>query len=317
MANSNPTRLSPAELRRRLLAAPAEAAGDAVPVAEAIAPAAPRFMARSQTRVGATMQAIDVDALPLEVLAPFATKPMGVSEVRHDPNQYRAQPSGYHPSYALPPSNAELDQLRAQNAEMSRIIEEMRPLLEEASLQENRHQTREQEFQKQLGERDAQVEELRVKVAELEAHIASIPPPKVPKTRDELEEWSDELEKEAARITQERRRMDEDRGQLREDEEALERQMREMEISMARERAIMARQETELKRLSAEIQHELEVLQRGDGTLREQLAKFQRKHQEVLARGAGGPPAAPVTAPPPVVAPKDSGLLSRLFRGTK
>jgi hypothetical protein len=57
-----------------------------------------------------------------------------------------------------------------------------------------------------------------------------------------------------------------------------------MEVSMARERAVLARQETELKRLSAEIQHELDLLQRGDATLREQMAKFQRRAQEVMTK---------------------------------
>src|SRR5205807_1955706 len=128
MANPNPTRLSPAELRRRLLAAPADAAGDTAATVEAPPAAAPRFVSRPQVRVGATMQAIDVDALPLEVMAPFAAKPMAAPEVRLDPTQYRPQPSGYHQPYASPHSAAELDQLRAQNAEMSRIIEEMRPL---------------------------------------------------------------------------------------------------------------------------------------------------------------------------------------------
>lgn len=86
--------------------------------------------------------------------------------------------------------------------------------------------------------------------------------------------------------------MDDDRRQLQEDEEALEKQMRDMEVSMARERALMARQETELKRLSAEIQHELEIMQRGDASLREQMQKFQRRAQEVMQKpgqSASGP----------------------------
>jgi hypothetical protein len=64
--------------------------------------------------------------------------------------------------------------------------------------------------------------------------------------------------------------------------------MREMEVSMARERALLARQETELKRLSAEIQHELEIMQRGDASLREQLSKFQRRAADVM-QGKIGP----------------------------
>ena len=48
--------------------------------------------------------------------------------------------------------------------------------------------------------------------------------------------------------------------------------------------ALIARQETELKRLSAEIQHELDLMQRGDAGLREQMAKFQRRAQEVMTK---------------------------------
>ena len=41
-------------------------------------------------------------------------------------------------------------------------------------------------------------------------------------------------------------------------------------------------------RLNAEIQHELELMQRGDATLRDQMAKFQRRAQEVLTKPPGG-----------------------------
>src|SRR5207248_374761 len=134
------------------------------------------------------------------------------------------------------------------------------------------------------------IHDLSTHLGEIEEKIAKgelAPPPPVPKTRTELEEWSDELEKENAKLQQERKKLDEERKQLREDEEALEAQMREMEVSMARERALLARQETELRRLSAEIQHELELMQRGDPALREQMAKFQRRAQEVLVKQPG------------------------------
>jgi hypothetical protein len=64
--------------------------------------------------------------------------------------------------------------------------------------------------------------------------------------------------------------------------------MREMEVSMAKERALLARQETELKRLSAEIQHELELMQRGDANLRQSMEKFKRQAQEVMTKPPGG-----------------------------
>jgi len=146
-----------------------------------------------------------------------------------------------------------------------------------------------------------------------------------PKSKGELEEWADELERESFQIAQERRMMEADRKQLREDESSLEKQMREMEVQMARERAMLARQEQELKRLNAEIQHELEVMQRGDGTLRERLAVFQRRHAEVIG-GAPPPPQASyygqqhipeaevATVTPPPRKTDSNSLLRKLFR---
>ncbi|MFO0797126.1 MAG: hypothetical protein U0804_06580 [Gemmataceae bacterium] len=188
---------------------------------------------------------------------------------------------------------AEIQRLRAENKELRALLEEMKQLLQEASGAEQDFTTKQKEYEAALAEKDAQVEELAIQLADVEDKISRgelAPPPPVPKTRSELEEWGDELEKENAKLTQDRRRIDEERRQLREDEEALETQMREMEIGMARERAILARQETELKRLSAEIQHELDLLQRGDASLREQMSKFQRRAQDVMVRQSGPQP---------------------------
>jgi hypothetical protein len=66
-----------------------------------------------------------------------------------------------------------------------------------------------------------------------------------------------------------------------------------MEVSMSKERSLLARQETELKRLSAEIQHELELMQRGDANLRDHLKKFERRAQEVMTKPPGGGGAPP------------------------
>ncbi|MBN9517973.1 hypothetical protein J0H58_05560 [bacterium] len=188
---------------------------------------------------------------------------------------------------------AEIQRLRAENRELRALLEEMKQLLQEASTGEQEFATKEKEYLAALEEKDAQVEELAAQLGAVEEQIARgelAPPPPVPKTRTELEEWGDDLEKENAKLTQERKRLEDERRQLREDEEGLEAQMREMEIGMARERAILARQETELKRLSAEIQHELDLLQRGDASLRDQMSKFQRRAQDVMARQGGGPP---------------------------
>lgn len=185
----------------------------------------------------------------------------------------------------------EIQRLKSENNELRKLLDEMKHLLQEASDTEQQLVSKEKEFETALAEKDAQIDELSIHLAAFEEQIAKgelIPPPPVPKTRTELEEWGDELEKESAKLTQDKKRLEDERRQLHEDEEALEKQMREMEVSMARERAMLARQETELKRLSAEIQHELEILQRGDAGLREQMAKFQRRAQEVMTK-PGGP----------------------------
>lgn len=186
----------------------------------------------------------------------------------------------------------EVQRLKSENKELRQLLGEMKQLLQEASDNEQQFANKEQEFQGKLAEQQRKIELLTNQLQGIEEQIASgalTGQPAQPKTRGELEEWADELEKEQSMLAQERRRMDDDRRQLREDEESLEKQMRQMEVSMARERAIMARQETELKRLSAEIQHELELLQRGDPALREQMQKFQRRAQDVMSGRGGGP----------------------------
>lgn len=187
----------------------------------------------------------------------------------------------------------ENQRLKTENKELRTLLEEMKHLLQEASNTEQQLIVKEKESEAAVAEKDAQIAELSAQLGAIEDQIASgqlAPPPPAPKTRNELEEWGDELERESAKITQEKRRIEDERRQLREDEEALEQQMRQMEVSMARERAMIARQETELRRLSAEIQHELDLLQRGDAGLREQMTKFQRRAQEVMTKPGGGPP---------------------------
>jgi DNA repair exonuclease SbcCD ATPase subunit len=187
--------------------------------------------------------------------------------------------------------HAEIQRLKSENKELRTLLGEMKHLLQEASDTEQQLAAKEKEFQETLAAKEVQIGELSAQLGAVEEQIATgelAPPPPVPKTRSELEEWADELEKENAKLQQERKRLDEDRRQFREDEESLESQMREMEVAMARERALIARQETELRRLSAEIQHELELVQRGDATLRDQMSKFQRRAQEVMTTKPGG-----------------------------
>ncbi len=188
-------------------------------------------------------------------------------------------------------SSGEIRRVRTENKELRKLLEEMKQLLQEASESEQQWVAKQKDFDEATAAKDKQIEELSVQLGTIEEQIAKgdlAAPPPVPKTRTELEEWGDDLEKENAKLQQERKKLDEERRQLREDEEALESQMRDMEVSMARERALIARQETELRRLSAEIQHELELMQRGDASLREQMSKFQRRAQEVLVKPTGG-----------------------------
>jgi chromosome segregation ATPase len=180
--------------------------------------------------------------------------------------------------------------VRLENKELRKLLQEMKQLLQEASEGEQQWAAKQKTFDETIAAKDKQIEELSVQLGAIEEQIAKgelAPPPPVPKTRTELEEWSDELEKENAKLQQDKKKLEDERRQLREDEESLESQMREMEVSMARERALLARQETELRRLNTEIQHELELMQRGDAVLREQMAKFQRRAQEVLVKPQG------------------------------
>ncbi len=190
--------------------------------------------------------------------------------------------------------------MKQENRELRKLLDEMKQLLQEASDNEQKAAAREQDMAVHLSAAQRQTAELSSQMQGIEEQLAngslSAAPP-VPKTKTELEEWEDDLEKEAAKISKLKRDLDDDRRQLRQDEEALEQQMRQMEVGMAKERAMMARQEMELKRLSAEIQHELELMQRGDPTLREQMSKFQRRATDVMqgriGQSAGG------ASPPP------------------
>jgi DNA repair exonuclease SbcCD ATPase subunit len=216
----------------------------------------------------------------------------------------------------------DLERLRAENEEMHKLIDEMKQIFEQASVQEEassqeltRLRERAEELERQLPEKDEQVQLLTLQIQELEQHIqhAHVAPP----SEDELSKLADELEQERCKLTQDRRALDQDRQQLREDEEALMKQMREMEVSMAKERAEMARQRTELQRLHGEVRHDLDQLQRGDGALKDRMAQFHRRHQEVFNRPTSAPAPAPAAAAaeeaPATRANGESGLIRRFF----
>jgi len=202
-----------------------------------------------------------------------------VSAANRDDNPARPDPPG-----------SELHRLRSENKELRQLLNEMKQLLQEASDNEQAHAAQNVELQTVLDEKNRQVDEISSHLKHFEDQIAAgaLAPVQPQKTRSELEEWADELERENAKLSTERKELETERKQLREDEETLEKQMRQMEVSMAKDRAIMARQEMELRRLHGEIQNELELMQRGDATLREHMTKFQRRAQEVMQKPGGG-----------------------------
>jgi hypothetical protein len=206
-----------------------------------------------------------------------------------------------------PATDAELDRLRAENAELGKLLDEMKQILEEASAQEQKTQleigalkAREQGLTGQLQLLTNQIHELELHITEQEE--SHKPPP----NEEELSKLADELEQEQAKLCRERKALDEDRQNLRDDEEAMMKQMRDMEVTMAKERAELARQRMELQRLHDEIRRELESLQRADGALSSRLAQFQRRHQDVLSRGNNGTAGAGQ--------PAQGGGVGRLFK---
>ncbi|CAN5445714.1 hypothetical protein BH11PLA2_BH11PLA2_15420 [soil metagenome] len=291
-----PPSISAAELRRRLLSSTPPPLGSGGSTATLDLEPEPLKAGSGPISTEELLRKLRMPAhvaptAPQESVAVNKRTPMGMSTGSAFSGGFSEPPIGESPS-------AELHRLRSENKEIRQLLGEMKMLLQEAS-------DTEQEYARQLEQAQAKLEENALTIEQLTSNLQQIEdqisngelapalPAGPPKTRTELEEWSDELEKEASVITQTRKQMQDDRKQLREDEEALEKQMRDMEVSMARERALMARQETELKRLSAEIQHELELMQRGDASLREQMQKFQRRAQEVLSPqrpmpGSGG-----------------------------
>lgn len=325
-----PATISAAELRRRLLAStpppiaatastpdPTEYEPEvpmAVPVAPGTSPTPATFAGTNDllARLRMPGKSGSVPVPPARAAVPPATVPAPIPDAvaraaagRRSPvgsSRYDTGISGALNQLAdLSPGGAryddsphgEIQRLRTENGELRKLLDEMKHLLQEASETEQRLVAKEQEFEAALAEKDGQIAELSAHLGAIEEQIAKgelAPPPPAPKTRTELEEWGDELERDSAKLAQDKRKLEDERRQLREDEEALETQMRQMEVSMARERALLARQETELKRLNAEIQHELEILQRGDAGLREQMTKFQRRAQEVMTKQPGPPP---------------------------
>jgi hypothetical protein len=311
-----PKSISAAELRRRLLAStpPPMGVGLASPeidlVQELPVPAAAKAPAPAVTPGWAAGIGPDILA---RLRMPGQAAPNSVPQPNADAADANPNPSrfpvnrrtpmgtgygGYAGPLTLPgvraplPASSDPARLYAENQELRQLLGEMKHLLQEASNAEQQYAVKQQEYEAALVEKNRQVEELSAQIHQIEEQISNgtLAPVQPQKTRTELEEWSDELEKENQKLEKDRKRLEKERKQLREDEEASEKQMRSMEVTMAKERAMMARQETELRRLHAEIQHELEIMNRGDSTLRDHMVKFQRRAQDAMGRPGGTPP---------------------------
>lgn len=202
-------------------------------------------------------------------------------------------------------AGALVGQIEERDAALSALSEQVQNL--ELHLQYAQEGGNETQYLEAIRERDDLIESLNVQVAELEEQIASIPPPAP--TDEELAKMADELERERCQITRIKKELEDEKRQHGEDEVDFERQMREMEVQLSKERAEMARQRTELNRLQAEVQSEIEAIQRGDGVLRERLANLQqRRGTESPSPAATGPHSGSMPRPT-----KDSGFVKRLF----
>jgi hypothetical protein len=200
-------------------------------------------------------------------------------------------------SKGLPPltktGRSEVQRLESENAELKQLINEYREVLEanDPTVWEQKVAAAEQA----VGEKDAQFQAIQKQIAEWEEKFKThrfVP------HDNELAKEADEIDKERAKLVQERKEVEAERDQLKEDEDAMMKQMREMEVGMAKDRAELARQRTELQRIHAEIKQEMEQLERGDGSMKERLAQFQRRYQDAVTRPGGMPmPSSSAAAP--------------------
>lgn len=238
------------------------------------------------------------------------------------PDPQRGDSGRLRASGGLPPlttaGNVELERLRAENAELKDMVAEYRDHIESNQLHDWEQKI--QEAEQLLTDKDALIESLQKQVLEWEEKLKThrfVP------SDDDLAQMADELDKERSQFAQERKQLDQERKQLKEDEESLMKQMREMEVGMAKDRAELARQRTELHRMQVEVRHELDLLQRGDATMKDRMAQFQRRTPDAAARPGSavpqqaasfvpeGPGASP--APQQEARPRESGVFRRLF----
>jgi uncharacterized phage infection (PIP) family protein YhgE len=231
------------------------------------------------------------------------------------------------PSPGSAGGNAEVEGLRAENAQLRALCAELEQALQEATQHHHGHELDGQikEYEQLLEEKSEMIRRLHQQVQEMEAALvdaenragqaAGAEAPRHPQgpapREEELLALSEELERE--------------RRQLQEDEESLMEQMRQMEVSMARERAEMARQRNDLQRLQSEIQHELERMERT-GALQNKIDNLKSKLQDASNRRGAAPGDSSGSGPRPAVNPptpasgtpvRKEGFMGRLFGGGK
>jgi chromosome segregation ATPase len=210
---------------------------------------------------------------------------------------------------------AEVELVRAENAQLRALCQELEQALQEAAQQlrpDLEQQVREaeavlEEKNEVIGQLHKQVQELQtaLEAAKMCAgHGDSSPPMQKSELPSEAEllSLSEQLERE--------------RRQLQEDEQTLMDQMREMEVSMARERAELARQRNDIQRLQGEIRHELERLER-DGGIQSKIEELRNKLQDVTTRRGAAPANGANKSsqtPPPASPSRKEGLMGRLFK---
>jgi chromosome segregation ATPase len=209
---------------------------------------------------------------------------------------------------------AELELVRAENAQLRALCQELEQALQEAAQQlrpDLEHQVRDyvavlEEKNELIGQLHNQVQALQAALEASEtsaqnAYASAGQECELP-SEAELMALSEQLERE--------------RRQLQEDEQTLMDQMREMEVSMARERAELARQRNDMQRLQSEVRHELERLER-DGGIQSKIEELRNKLQDVTAR-RGAAPAQGANRSTPIPAPaspsRKEGLMGRLFK---
>ena len=225
-----------------------------------------------------------------------------------------AEPPPEAPADEAPNGAEELEQLRAENAQLRSLCLELEQALHESATHgPGTGDERVAEYEALLDEKTdiirQQAEQLQQLQAQIEEKGSARPANPGPAPReDDLLALSEELERE--------------RRQLQEDEQSVMHQMREMEVSMAKERAEMARQRNDMQRLQSEIRHELERLERN-GALESKIEGLKNKLTDATTRrgsahsSAPTQPTQPIAAPTPPPQAKKEGLLGRLFGGGK